>query len=164
MNTDSIVPGFKHYTSMVSLLSRACLLEEAVDLIDKSPSAKRYPELWRILLSSCVTFKDLSIGVHAAEQALEQDPDDISTHIVLSNLYASVGKWDNVAAIRKRTRGLMFEKEPGLSWIEIKKMVHVFSADDECHTQIDDCRDELLRIKGNMELLDSCENELLSNG
>jgi pentatricopeptide repeat protein len=164
MITDGIVPGFKHYTSMVSLLSRAGLLEEAVDLINKAPSAKRYPELWRILLSSCVTFKDLSIGVHAADQALEQDPDDISTHILLSNLYASVGKWDNVSAIRRRIRGLMIEKEPGLSWIEIKKTVHVFSADDECHTHIDDCRDELLRIKGNMGLLDSCENELVSNG
>ncbi|RLM64624.1 hypothetical protein C2845_PM16G23690 [Panicum miliaceum] len=161
---DGIVPGFKHYTSMVSLLSRAGLLEEAVDLINKAPSAKRYPELWRILLSSCVTFKDLSIGVHAADQALEQDPDDISTHILLSNLYASIGKWDNVSAIRRRIRGLMIEKEPGLSWIEIKKTVHVFSADDECHTHIDDCRDELLRIKGNMGLLDSCENELVSNG
>jgi hypothetical protein len=149
---------------MVSLLSRAGLLEEAVELINKSPSAKRYPELWRILLSSCVTFKDLSIGVHAAEKALEQDPDDLSTHILLSNLYASIGKWDSVSEIRRRIRGLMIEKEPGLSWIEIKKMVHVFSADDECHTHIDDCRDELLRIMGNMGLLDSCENEVVLNG
>ncbi|GJN01359.1 hypothetical protein PR202_ga18622 [Eleusine coracana subsp. coracana] len=164
MMTDGIVPGFKHYTSMVSLLSRAGLLEEAVDLIDKSPSAKKYPELWRILLSSCVTFKDFSVGIHAAEQALEQDPDDISTHILVSNLYASVGKWENVAAIRKKIRGLVTEKEPGLSWIEIKKTVHVFSADDECHSHIDYCRDELLRVKGNMVLLDSCENDLMSNG
>ncbi|TVU16523.1 hypothetical protein EJB05_40092, partial [Eragrostis curvula] len=162
MMTDGIVPGFKHYTSMVSLLSRVGLLEEAVDLINKSLTAKRYPELWRILLSSCVTFKDLSVGVHAAEQVLEQDPDDISTHVLLSNLYASVGKWDNVAAIRKNIRGLMTEKEPGLSWIEIKKMVHVFSADDECHSQIDDCRDELLRIKGNIEVLDSRDNDLIA--
>ncbi|CAN6241363.1 unnamed protein product [Urochloa humidicola] len=164
MMNDGIVPGFKHYTSMVSLLSRTGLLDEAVDLINRSPSAKRYPELWRILLSSCVTFKDLSIGVHAAQQALEQDPDDISTLILLSNLYASLGKWDNVSGIRRRIRGLMTEKEPGLSWIELKKMVHAFSAYDECHTQIDDCRDELLRIKANMELLDSCENDLVSNG
>ncbi|KAF8769236.1 hypothetical protein HU200_006742 [Digitaria exilis] len=164
MMNDGIVPGFKHYTSMVSLLSRAGLLDEAVDLINGSPSAKRYPELWRILLSSCVTFKDLSIGVYAAQQAMEQDPGDISTLILLSNLYASIGKWDNVSEIRRRIRGLMIEKEPGLSWIELKKMVHVFSADDECHTQIDDCRDELLRIRANMELLDSCEYDLVSNG
>ncbi|KAJ1254060.1 hypothetical protein BS78_K127000 [Paspalum vaginatum] len=149
MRTDGIVPG---------------LLEEAVDLINESPCAKRYPELWRILLSSCVTFKDLSVGVYAAEQALRQDPDDVSTHILLSNLYASIGNWDNVSEIRRRIRGLMTEKEPGLSWIEIKKMVHVFSADDECHAQIDDCRDVLFRIKGNMGQLDIFDNELVSNG
>uniref|UniRef100_A0A0D9WB11 non-specific serine/threonine protein kinase n=1 Tax=Leersia perrieri TaxID=77586 RepID=A0A0D9WB11_9ORYZ len=162
MMTDGIVPGFKHYTSMVSLLSRAGLLEEAVDIMIQSPFAKKCPELWRILLSSCITFRNLTIGVHAAEQALEQDPDDISTHILLSNLYASFGKWDVVAEIRKRMRGLMVEKEPGLSWFEMKNVVHVFSADDECHSQIVDCRDELLRLKGNMGLLDSCENELMS--
>jgi hypothetical protein len=48
---------------------------------------------------------------------------------------------------------MVVEKEPGLSSIEIKKMVHLFSADDECHTQIADCRAELLRLMGNMELL-----------
>uniref|UniRef100_A0A0E0KWM7 non-specific serine/threonine protein kinase n=1 Tax=Oryza punctata TaxID=4537 RepID=A0A0E0KWM7_ORYPU len=162
MMTDGIMPGFKHYTSMVSLLSRAGLLDEAVDLMMKSPFTKKCPELWRILLSSCITFRNLSIGVHAAEQVLEQDPDDISTHILLSNLYASLGKWDVVAEIRKKMRGLMVEKEPGLSWVEMKNVVHVFSADDECHSQIDDCHRELLRLKGNMELLDTCENEFMS--
>jgi hypothetical protein len=66
---------------------------------------------------------------------------------LLSNLYASIGKWDNVFEIRRRIRGLPTEKDPRLSWIELKKVVHVFSADDECHTQIGDCRDELLRVK-----------------
>ncbi|KAL5213868.1 hypothetical protein ABZP36_003020 [Zizania latifolia] len=164
MMTDGIMPGFKHYTSMVSLLSRAGLLEEAVDLMMKSPFAKKCLELWRILLSSCITFRNLSIGVHAAEKALEQDPDDISTHILLSNLYASAGKWEVVAEIRKNMRRLMVEKEPGLSWIEMKNTVHVFSADDECHSQIDDCRDELLRLRGNMALSESRESELLSTG
>uniref|UniRef100_A0ACD5YCI8 Uncharacterized protein n=1 Tax=Avena sativa TaxID=4498 RepID=A0ACD5YCI8_AVESA len=164
MMTDGIMPGFKHYSSMVSLLGRAGLLAEALDLLMQSPFAKRCPELWRILLSSCVALKDFSIGVHAAEQALEQDPDDMSTHILLSNLYAAAGKWDVVAEIRRKIRGMVVEKEPGLSWIEIKNMVHVFSADDEFHSQIDDCRGELLRLKGNMELLDSSENELLSSG
>jgi pentatricopeptide repeat domain-containing protein 1 len=59
--------------------------------------------------------------------------------------------------------------KPGMSWearrlLRLKNMVHVFSADDEFHTQIDDCRGELLRLKGNMGLLDSSENELLSSG
>ncbi|XBI60104.1 hypothetical protein VPH35_041064 [Triticum aestivum] len=69
-----------------------------------------------------------------AEQALAQATDDMSTHVLLSNLYAAAGKWDVVGKIRKQVRGVMAEKEHGLSWIEIKKKtIHVFSANDECH-------------------------------
>jgi hypothetical protein len=60
-----------------------------------------------ILLSSFVALKDLSIGVHAVEQGLEQDPHDMSTHIMLSKLYASAGKWDVVAEIRRKIRGMV---------------------------------------------------------
>ena len=59
----------------------------------------------------------------------------------------------------------MAVNEPGLSWIEIKKAIHLLSADDECHSQIGECRGELLRPKENMELLySSFENELLLSG
>jgi hypothetical protein len=47
----------------------------------------------------------IKVFVHAAEPALEQDPDDISTLILLSNLYTAVGKWDVVAEIRRNIRG-----------------------------------------------------------
>jgi hypothetical protein len=41
----------------------------------------------------------IKVFVHAAEPALEHDPDDIS------NLYTAVGKWDVVAEIRRKIRG-----------------------------------------------------------
>nr|CAD1830679.1 unnamed protein product [Ananas comosus var. bracteatus] len=58
---------------------------------------------------------------------------------------------DNVAEMRNRIRGMMLEKEPGLSWIELKNMVHVFSADDETHPHAEDCRSELLRLQRNLK-------------
>ncbi|KAJ6812742.1 pentatricopeptide repeat-containing protein [Iris pallida] len=150
MESDGVRPGLKHYTCMASLLSRAGLLEEAGEMILTSPFRNNSPELWRILLSSCVIFKNLDMGTYAAEQVLRLEPNDSATHILLSNLYASAGRWDSVAEMRKKVRGLMLEKEPGLSWIETKNTVHVFSADDEYHPQIDDCRNELLRLQGNV--------------
>ncbi|PKA47924.1 Pentatricopeptide repeat-containing protein [Apostasia shenzhenica] len=150
MMTDGIVPGLKHYTCMVNLLSRAGRLQEAEELITGSPFRESSIELWRILLSSAVVSKDLDRGVHAANQLLSMEPDDIPTHILLSNLYASVGCWDVVAEMRRKVRGLLVEKEPGLSWIESKNMVHVFSADDDCHEQVDDCRNELIRLQENL--------------
>jgi pentatricopeptide repeat protein len=127
MLNDGIQPCFQHYACMTSLLSRAGLLEEAQDLITKSPFANQFSELWRIILSSCVIFKNLSVGLGAAERVIALDPNDCSTHILLSNFYASVGKWKKVAEMRKRISDLMLEKQPGVSWIEIKDSSCVFS-------------------------------------
>ncbi|CAL9058007.1 unnamed protein product [Musa banksii] len=149
MTADGIMPAFKHYTCMVNLLSRSGLLQEAEGFVMRSHFSKS-PELWRILLSSCVIFRNLEIGVHAAEKVLISEPDDSPTYILLSNLYASLGRWDAVAGMRKQFRGLMVEKEPGLSWIEIKNAVHAFSADDNTHVHINECRNELLRLQGNL--------------
>ncbi|OAY83816.1 Pentatricopeptide repeat-containing protein [Ananas comosus] len=69
--------------------------------------------------------------------------------------------WDNVAEMRNRIRGMMLEKEPGLSWIELKNMVHVFSADDETHPHAEDCRSELLRLQRNLKRSEVPELQLV---
>ncbi|ONK55316.1 uncharacterized protein A4U43_UnF5060 [Asparagus officinalis] len=151
MMSDGVIPGVKHYTCMVSLLSRTGLLKEAKEMIVNSPFGRKYPELWRILLSSCINFRDLDMGIYAAEQVLCLEPDDSPSHILLSNLYASIGRWDDAAEIRKKIRLLMLEKDPGLSWIDVKGIVNIFSADDESHQQADDCRNELFRLQANLK-------------
>ncbi|KAJ4966542.1 hypothetical protein NE237_018391 [Protea cynaroides] len=150
MKEDGLKPGSKHYSCMVSLLGRAGSLQEAMELIIKSPIGDSHLELWRILLSSCVLHKNLRIGVHAAEEVLRLEPEDSATHILLSNLYAAVGRWDAVAEIRKKIRRLMLEKDPGLSWIEIKDRIHAFSSSDQSHPHIDEALAELYRLQGNM--------------
>jgi pentatricopeptide repeat protein len=118
---NDVIPGPKHYSCMVSLLSRAGLLDEAEELIIKSTYSKDHLELWRTLLSSCVNKRNLKIGVRAAEEILQLEPEDSATHILLSNLYAAAGRWEAVAEMRRKISGLMIEKDPGLSWIEGKK-------------------------------------------
>lgn len=71
---NGIKPCFQHYACMTTL-------EEAVDLITNSPFANQSSELWRIVLSSCVIFKNLSVGVSAAERV-----------IALERVYASLGE------------------------------------------------------------------------
>ncbi|XP_034689393.1 pentatricopeptide repeat-containing protein At3g50420 [Vitis riparia] len=145
-----LLPGPKHYSCMVSLLSRAGLLEEAEETIIESPFREDYLELWRTLLSSCISNKNLRIGVHAAEQVLSLDAEDSATHTLLSNLYAAAGRWDSVAKIRRKIRGLMLEKDPGLSWIEVMNDIQVFSSGDQSHPRVDEAQHELRRLQGNM--------------
>ncbi|OMO56776.1 hypothetical protein CCACVL1_26291 [Corchorus capsularis] len=150
MKENDCTAGSKHYSCMVSLLCRAGLMEEAEKIIIESPYTEEHPELWRTLLSSCVTYRNLEKGVHAAEQVLLLNPRDSGTHVLLSNLYAATERWEGVAKMRRKIRELTLEKDPGLSWIEDKSSIHVFSSGDQMHPQIDNTQVELHRLQGNM--------------
>lgn len=150
MKENGCTPGPKHYSCMASLLCRAGLLDEAEKIIMESPYSEENLELWRTLLSSCVTYRNLEKGVHAAEQVLLLNPRDSGTHILLSNLYAATERWEGVAEMRRKIRDLTMEKDPGLSWIEDKNNIHVFSSGDQLHPRVNDAQAELHRLQGNM--------------
>ncbi|KAF3775432.1 Pentatricopeptide repeat-containing protein [Nymphaea thermarum] len=151
-------PGPKHYACMVSLLSRDGFLKEAEELIESSPPSCNPAEQWRILLSSCITYNDLEMGLKAANQAFLWEPDSIETHVLLSNIYAADGRWDDVSQVRRRIRNLMVEKNPGLSWIEINKESHAFVASDQIHPKIENIQLELQKLKKHMILSDGFTN------
>ncbi|KAI3437404.1 uncharacterized protein J3R85_005385 [Psidium guajava] len=151
MRNFNLRPGPKHYSCMVSLLSRAGLLEEAEEMINKSPYYDDHLELWRTLLSSSVNYQNLHMGIRAAEHVLSLDMEDIATHILLSNLYAAAGKWDVVAETRQKIRGLVMDKDPGLSWIESQDTITEFSSGDQLHPTISKIQSELNSLIGNMK-------------
>ncbi|KAK7307595.1 hypothetical protein VNO77_40798 [Canavalia gladiata] len=159
MNSIGLIPGPKHYSCMTTLLCRAALLEEAEEIINKSPHIEDNLELWRTLLSACVVNKNLKVGIHAAEEVFRSKADDGPTLVLLSNLYASARRWDKVAEIRRNMRGMMLEKDPGLSWIETKNDIHVFSSGDQSHPKADDLQAELHRLKRNMIRTENDDNE-----
>ncbi|KAL2348433.1 hypothetical protein Fmac_002433 [Flemingia macrophylla] len=150
MNSCGLIPGPKHYSCMVTLLSRAALLEEAEEIINKSPYIEYNIELWRTLLSACVINKNFKVGIHAAEEVLRLNAEDGPTHVLLSNLYAAARRWDKVAEVRRNMKELMLEKDPGLSWIEARNDIHVFSSGDQSHPKADEVQEELHMLKRNM--------------
>ncbi|RDY10992.1 Pentatricopeptide repeat-containing protein [Mucuna pruriens] len=159
MNSIGLSPGPKHYSCMVTMLSRAALLEEAKEIINKSPYIEDNLELWRTLLSACVINKNFKVGIHAAEEVLRLKAEDGPTLVLLSNLYAAARIWDKVAEIRRNMRGMTLEKDPGLSWIEAKNDIHVFSSGDQSHPKADEVQAELHRLKRNMIGTENDESE-----
>lgn len=127
-----IKPSMEHYTCMVRLLGHAGHLDEAMKFIKKIPLEPSVM-VWRALLSACIIHKDVEVGKASAQKVLEIEPHDESTHVLLSNLYAAAGRWDNVANVRKSMRLKGVKKEPGLSWIEIQSEVHAFTVGDKMH-------------------------------
>jgi hypothetical protein len=64
---------------------------------------------------------------------LELDPRNHGAYVLLSNIYAKIGKWDRVLGLRKVMRDSGLKKEPSCSSIEVNGIVHEFLAGDNCH-------------------------------
>ncbi|KVI08451.1 putative pentatricopeptide repeat-containing protein At5g13230, mitochondrial isoform X1 [Cynara cardunculus var. scolymus] len=131
----SVEPCMEHYTCMVSLFGKLGHLGKAVKLIDQIPS-KPSVMIWRALLGACVIHKDVELGELSAQRVLELEPQDESTYVLLSNLYANAKRWDSVALVRKNMKKKRVKKEPGLSWIENQGIVHYFTVGDSSHPDI----------------------------
>ncbi|KAL6349812.1 hypothetical protein AAG906_001699 [Vitis piasezkii] len=125
-----IMPIADHCTCIIDLLGRAGRLEEARNFINNMPC---HPDVvgWATLLSSCRVHGDMEIGKWAADSLIALEPQNPASYVLLSSLYASKGKWDKVAQLRRGMRDKRVRKEPGYSWIKYKGKVHVFSADDQ---------------------------------
>ncbi|XP_043715369.1 putative pentatricopeptide repeat-containing protein At1g68930 [Telopea speciosissima] len=144
-----IMPTSDHYTCMIDLLSRAGRTEEAKDFIERMPCC---PDAigWSTLLSSCRLHGNLEIGKWAADSLLELEPENPASYVLLSSMYASKGKWDDVARLRRGMRDRGVRKEPGFSWIKYKNRVHIFSADDRSNPYSDQIYAELEKLNQKM--------------
>ncbi|XP_057848095.2 pentatricopeptide repeat-containing protein At3g09040, mitochondrial [Cryptomeria japonica] len=121
--TDSycITPTMDHYACMVDLFGRAGYLEEALYLIIKM-STKPDIVVWKCLLGACRSHKDTLLGEFVASLLFEMDQTNAAPYVLLSNIYAEVGRWDDAQRIRKLMEDRSIVKLPGCSWIEVHKL------------------------------------------
>ncbi|PIN01504.1 hypothetical protein CDL12_25987 [Handroanthus impetiginosus] len=140
----------EHYACMVSMLGRAGKLEEAYSIIKKMPFE---PDacVWGALLSSCRLHHNMSLGEVAASKLFELEPRKPGNYILLSNIYASRGKWKEVDKVRDIMRNKGLRKNPGCSWIEVKNKVHMLLAGDKLFPQMAQILDRLSRLSMEMK-------------
>eukprot|EP01018_Ginkgo_biloba_P029528 Gb_22668 [translate_table: standard] len=129
-----ITPAVEHYACMIDLLGRAGRLDDAESLIYKM-SVNPGAFVWRTLLGACTIRGDMERGKRAVEHVLELEPQDSATYVLLSNIYAAAGRWDDVAKVRKMMKNNGVIKERACSWIEVKDKVHTFVVRDRSHPQ-----------------------------
>eukprot|EP01018_Ginkgo_biloba_P037964 Gb_20910 [translate_table: standard] len=145
-----IAPRVEHYTCMVDLLGRAGCLDEAEGFVHRMPFEP--PALiWRTLLGACRIHGNMELGKHAAEHILLLEPKDAAAYVLLSNIYAAVGCWADVANLRKLMKDRQVEKEPGCSWIQIKNKVHAFVVSDRSHPQTEEIYSKLAELTRQMK-------------
>eukprot|EP01018_Ginkgo_biloba_P003188 Gb_16072 [translate_table: standard] len=129
-----ITPTMEHYACMVGLLGRAGCLNEAHDFINKMP-IKPDATVWSCLLAACRIENNIELGERVAECLFELDPKNAAPYVLLSNIYAAAGRWDDTEHVRRLMKDRKIKKTPGCSWIEFNKQVHAFLVGDMSHPQ-----------------------------
>ncbi|XP_077230009.1 tetratricopeptide repeat (TPR)-like superfamily protein [Tasmannia lanceolata] len=115
-------PRLDHYACIVDLLGRAGQIEEAHEIIKTMPFEPNHA-VWGALLGACVIHEDVEIGRVAAEHLFKLEPENTGNYVLLANIYAAVGRWDDVKAVRKVMNERGLRKTPGCSLIEVRNMV-----------------------------------------
>ncbi|KAG6719410.1 hypothetical protein I3842_03G003700 [Carya illinoinensis] len=127
-----IEPGVQHYGCLVDLFGRAGMLKEAKKVVRAMPME---PDSYVLgaLLNACRVHGDFELGKETVEHFVQQSLDHGGVHVLLSNMYASANKWDDVAKVRKGMEEKKVKKVPGCSLIEVDGVVSEFVAGDRSH-------------------------------
>lgn len=127
-------PNVHHYCCLVDLYGRAGLLDKAEAVIKTMPMEPNSAVLGS-LLNSCRIHGNLKLGERVGRQLLQLEPHHSGRYVLLSNLYAAKGRWQDVANLRRLMRERGVTKTPGSSFIDLKGIVHEFIAGDRFHPQ-----------------------------
>lgn len=130
----SVERKYEHYACIIDLLGRAGRLVEAYDLISRMPMQPG-GSVWGALLSAGSRHRNLEISELAAKKLFVLEPECSANYVILSNMYAESGMWEEVKALRARQKSNLVKKNPGCSWIEMDGKAHLFLGGDASHPQ-----------------------------
>ncbi|KAI6683820.1 hypothetical protein NL676_029733 [Syzygium grande] len=109
-------PDVKHYGCMVDILGRAGRIQEATELIRTMP-LEADAAVWGALLSACRTHGNVEIGEWAAQSLENLQPTHGPCRVLLSNIYADVGRWHDAFSARRVIHSQGLKRLPGCSGV-----------------------------------------------
>ncbi|KAK7289915.1 hypothetical protein RIF29_03951 [Crotalaria pallida] len=127
-----IQPQLEHFGTMVDLLGRSGLLEEAYAMIKTMPMEPDVV-IWRALLSACRTHRKKELGEVAIANISRLESGDF---VLLSNMYCSLNNWDRAERVRQMMKKGGVHKKRGKSWIELGDSIHQFKVADQSHAEM----------------------------
>ncbi|XP_038723437.1 pentatricopeptide repeat-containing protein At5g46460, mitochondrial-like [Tripterygium wilfordii] len=122
----------RHYACMVDILCRLGKLEEAEKLVQNMPM-KATANIWLALLSACRIYLNIQVAERAAKSIFDLESHRAAAYVLLSNLYASAGRWRDASRVRTKMRAERIVKQRGCSWITFKGIRHEFLSGDKSH-------------------------------
>ncbi|XP_022722393.1 pentatricopeptide repeat-containing protein At5g66520-like [Durio zibethinus] len=124
----------EHYGCMIDLLGRAGLLDEAKKLIDEMPMSPDVSVLGA-LFGACRIHGNIELGDQIGKRVIELEPENSGRYVLLGNLYATAGRWEDVGNVRRMMNDRGVKKVPGFSVIELEGVVNEFIAGGRAHPE-----------------------------
>lgn len=146
-----IQPDVKHYTCMLDLLGRAGKLDEALELTRKM-EVEKDEGIWGALLGACRIHGNIELAEKAAQNLLQLGPRNPGYYVLLSNIYANAGRWEDVANVREQMNDRTLKKIPGWTVIEINNKNYKFKVGDKTHPQSKEIYEMLKTLREKLEL------------
>lgn len=146
-----IKPKIVHYGCMIDLLARAGYLQEAHELVRQMPFEAN-AAIWGSLLAASNIHGDAELGQHALQHLIMLEPHNSGNYALLSNVYGSLGRWNESGMLRKVMRDTGVKKTPGRSSIEVNNRVHEFIAGDKSHFECTRIYEVLYKIFRQLKL------------
>ncbi|KAJ6431437.1 hypothetical protein OIU84_018838 [Salix udensis] len=95
------------------------------------------------------------LGKIAADNLFKLDPKDSGNHVLLSNMFAAAGRWDEATLVRKEMKDVGIRKGAGCSWVTAKNKVHAFQAKDTSHERNSEIQAMLAKLRTEMQRIES---------
>lgn len=146
-----IVPRIEHFSCLVDLLGRAGKIEEAYNIITKEMPVEPNERVWGALLGACSVYSNMDVGLIAADNLFRLNPEQSGYYVLLSNIYAKVGRWEDVTTIRSIMKSKGVKKIPGASNVEIDGKIYTFLVGDRSHEQSEKIYERLDVLVGKMK-------------
>ncbi|XP_065848461.1 pentatricopeptide repeat-containing protein At4g32430, mitochondrial [Euphorbia lathyris] len=155
----NIEPSSEHYSCMVDMLGRAGRLKEAEEVVNRIPG-KAGLSVLQSLLGACRMHGNVEMGEKVADGLIGMEPSESGSYVLMSNMYAERGEWEQVAKLRRGMREKGVKKQVGLSWADVGHInasmaLHAFSSGDNSHPQSHQIRQVATSLGAEMTFLRS---------
>lgn len=145
-----IQPGLEHYGCLVDLFARAGRLAEAKIVIDKMPMEPSQ-SIWGSVVGACRAHGNMELAEIALRELLKSEPNKSGGYILLSNIYATWGRWSCSDRIRELMESRGVKKTAGCSSVVVDGVFHDFVAVDKQHPRWEDIQSILNCLKSEMK-------------
>ncbi|EOA36605.1 hypothetical protein CARUB_v10011813mg [Capsella rubella] len=125
--THGVNPGNEHYASLIELLCRAGMINEAKDIAENIPFEPA-SDIWEPILYASLDLGDTRLAETVAKTMLKSEPNSSFPYLVLIKIYEMTLRWENSVKVRYAMNEQKMKSSQGSSKIGIKSSVYSFEA------------------------------------